>query len=115
MGTRITQGSRPLGDIDSTNAMQRIAAENMAVNTPIQGTAADIVKRAMLAVHHALDQRRLRARLLLQVHDELVLDVPTDELTEVERLVKDAMTGAAELKVPLEVTVGHGANWLEAH
>ena len=106
---------RPLGDIDSTNAMQRIAAENMAVNTPIQGAAADIVKRAMLSVHAALQSRGLAARLLLQVHDELVLDVPDDERTEVERLVKDAMTGAAELEVPLEISMGCGPNWLVAH
>ncbi|MCA8964263.1 MAG: DNA polymerase I [Planctomycetes bacterium] len=106
---------RPLGEIDSTNAMQRIAAENMAVNTPIQGAAADIVKRAMLAVHARLAERGLQAKLLLQVHDELVLDVPEDELTEVRRLVVDAMAGAAELKVPLEVSVGSGANWLLAH
>ena len=106
---------RPLPDIDSTNAMQRVAAENMAVNTPIQGTAADIIKRAMLRLHHELTRRRLRARLLLQVHDELVLDVPEDELTEVERLVRDAMTGAAALTVPLEVAVGSGSNWLVAH
>ncbi len=106
---------RPLPDIDLTNAMQRIAAENMAVNTPIQGAAADIVKRAMLAVHGALTRRRLRARLILQVHDELVLDVPKDELAEVERIVRDAMSGAAELRVPLEVSVGSGRSWLEAH
>jgi DNA polymerase-1 len=106
---------RPLGDIDSTNAMQRIAAENMAVNTPIQGAAADIVKRAMLAVHAQLTKRGLRAKLLLQVHDELVLDVPEDELTEVRRLVIDAMQGAAKLAVPLEVAVGDGPNWLAAH
>jgi DNA polymerase-1 len=106
---------RPLPDIDSTNAMQRIAAENMAVNTPIQGAAADIVKRAMLAVHAALRQRKLQARLLLQVHDELVLDVPENEVQEVERLLRDAMCAAAELRVPLEVAVGHGATWLAAH
>ena len=87
----------------------------MAVNTPIQGAAADISKRAMLAVHEALAKRNLRARLLLQVHDELVLDVPDDELIEVERLVRDAMMGAAELAVPLDVSIGHGHNWLEAH
>ncbi|MCR9247898.1 MAG: DNA polymerase I [bacterium] len=106
---------RPLPDIDSTNAMQRIAAENMAVNTPLQGAAADIVKRAMLAVHAALRDRNLEARMLLQVHDELVLDVPESELAEVERIVQDAMTGAAELLVPLEVTMDHGENWLDAH
>ncbi|MCA8976465.1 MAG: DNA polymerase I, partial [Planctomycetes bacterium] len=106
---------RPLPDIDSTNAMLRIAAENMAVNTPIQGTAADIVKRAMLLVHSRLVERRLRGRLLLQVHDELVLDVPEDEGIEVERLVRDAMMAAADLSVPLEVAIGQGSNWLEAH
>ena len=106
---------RPLPDIDSTNAMQRIAAENMAVNTPIQGAAADIVKRAMLAVHAALGKAGLRAKLLLQVHDELVLDVPQDELLQVERLLRDAMTGAAQLSVPLEVAMGHGRTWLAAH
>ena len=106
---------RPLPDIDSTNAMQRIAAENMAVNTPIQGAAADISKRAMLAVQRELDRRSLRARLLLQVHDELVLDVPDEERLEVERLVKDAMMGAAQLVVPLEVAIGHGHTWLAAH
>lgn len=106
---------RPLPDIDSTNAMQRIAAENMAVNTPIQGAAADIVKRAMLAVHEGLARRGLRARLLLQVHDELVLDVPRDEVAEVRLLVQDAMAGAAALAVPLEVAIGHGPTWLAAH
>jgi DNA polymerase-1 len=106
---------RPLPDIDSTNAMLRIAAENMAVNTPIQGAAADIVKRAMLAVQERLQRRSLQARLLLQVHDELVLDVPDDERLEVERLLRDAMTGAAALQVPLEVAVGCGRTWLAAH
>jgi DNA polymerase-1 len=106
---------RPLADIDSTNAMQRIAAENMAVNTPIQGAAADIVKRAMLAVHEALETRGLQTKMLLQVHDELILDVPDDERLEVERLLRDEMVGAADLKVPLEVSLGVGANWLEAH
>ncbi|MBL8724690.1 MAG: DNA polymerase I [Planctomycetes bacterium] len=106
---------RLLGDIDSTNAMQRIAAENMAVNTPIQGAAADIVKRAMLRVHESLHRHGLRAQLLLQVHDELVLDVPEEELGLVQRLVVDGMRGAAELRVPLEVSVGSGANWLAAH
>jgi len=106
---------RPLPDIDSTNAMQRIAAENMAVNTPIQGAAADIIKRAMLAVHADLRQRGLQAKLLLQVHDELVLDVPDDERSAVEQLVRDAMIGAAQLHVPLEVAVGCGRTWLSAH
>ncbi len=106
---------RPLPDIDSTNAMQRVAAENMAVNTPIQGTAADIIKRAMLEVHHRLSERNLQAKLLLQVHDELVLDVPVAEIDEVSALVEEGMVGAADLKAPLEVSMGHGHNWLDAH
>ena len=87
----------------------------MAVNTPIQGAAADIVKRAMLAVHAELTSRGLQAKMLLQVHDELILDVPDDERLEVERLVRDKMIGAADLKVPLEISLGAGENWLEAH
>ncbi|MEZ5963524.1 MAG: DNA polymerase I [Planctomycetota bacterium] len=106
---------RPLPEIQSSNAMQRIAAENMAVNTPIQGTAADIVKRAMLRLHAALAKSKVSARLLLQVHDELVLDVPRDEADVVKGLVRDAMEGAADLRVPLQVSLSTGANWLEAH
>jgi len=95
--------------------MQRIAAENMAVNTPIQGSAADIIKRAMLLLHAALGKLELRAKLLLQVHDELVLDVPEDEADVVKGIVRESMEGAAQLKVPLAVAVSVGKNWLEAH
>jgi DNA polymerase-1 len=106
---------RPLPEIDSANAMQRIAAENMAVNSPLQGTAADIIKRAMLEVHRRLGEENLQAKMILQVHDELVLDVPEAELDQVKLLLKECMEGAAELNVPLEVDMGHGKNWLEAH
>ncbi len=106
---------RPLPDIDSTNGMLRVAAENMAVNTPIQGAAADIVKRAMLRVHRELGRRGLAAKLILQVHDELVLDVPAAEVDTAKAIVVEGMMGAAELAVPLEVSVGVGANWLVAH
>ncbi len=106
---------RPLPEIESANAMQRVAAENMAVNTPIQGTAADIIKRAMLDTEARLRDAGHEARLLLQVHDELVLDVPRGELDAVQALVRTAMEGAADLAVPLEVTMGSGDNWLEAH
>jgi DNA polymerase-1 len=106
---------RPLPDIHSTNAMLRVAAENMAVNTPIQGTAADIIKRAMIEVHRRLTESGARARLLLQVHDELVFDVPEAELAEIRVLVEEAMAGAAELTVPLAVTIGTGTSWLDAH
>ena len=106
---------RPLPDIHSTNHMQRVAAENMAVNTPIQGTAADIIKRAMIDAHARLANSGLRARLLLQVHDELVFDVPEEELEQVQTLARAAMAGAADLAVPLDVSMGSGHNWLEAH
>ena len=69
----------------------------------------------MLAVHGEIERRKLRARLLLQVHDELVLDVPDDEITEVAHMVRECMAGAADLRVPLEVAIGHGRDWLAAH
>jgi DNA polymerase-1 len=106
---------RLLPEIDSDEPVQRVAGENMALNTPIQGTAADIIKRAMLRLHAALRERGLRARLLLQVHDELVLDVPQEEIGPVTTLVRDCMQHAADLAVPLEVAIGTGANWLDAH
>ena len=106
---------RPLPDILSSSPMQRIAAENMAVNTPIQGTAADIIKRAMIDVHRRLADAQLDAKLLLQVHDELVLDVPESELEQVKALLRNAMTGAAQLDVPLSVSLGSGHSWLDAH
>jgi len=106
---------RDLPDLRSRNPALRQAAERMAVNMPIQGTAADIVKLAMLRVDEALREERLEARLLLQVHDELVLEVAAPELEPLEALVRRCMEGAAELQVPLEVEVGHGQNWAEAH
>jgi DNA polymerase-1 len=90
-------------------------AERMALNAPIQGTAADIVKIAMLRVHAALDQERRDAKLLLQVHDELVLEVGEKDLAPVEALVRREMQAAATLEVPLDVEVGHGRSWAEAH
>ena len=95
--------------------MHRIAAENMAVNSPMQGTAADIIKRAMLAVHKRLREEKLEARMILQVHDELVLDVPERELEQVQPLLKECMEGAADLDVPLDVDMAYGKSWLEAH
>ncbi|TMA27461.1 MAG: DNA polymerase I [Deltaproteobacteria bacterium] len=104
---------RYLPDINSKNPSARSAAERTAVNTPIQGTAADLVKRAMLLVHAALRGRE--SRMLLQVHDELVLEVPSSEVAEVGPLVVAQMRGAAELAVPLEVEMGEGKTWAEAH
>ena len=106
---------RPLRDIASRNATVRAAAERNAVNTPVQGSAADLIKLAMVRVHRALAERRLRARLVLQIHDELLLDCPAAEVDEVSALVREAMEGALDLAVPLKVDVGVGSNWLEAH
>lgn len=106
---------RELPDINSRNATVRAAAERNAINAPIQGTAADIIKIAMIAVGEELRRRGLRARMLLQVHDELVLEVPDDELEGVCAMVKDKMEAACSLSVPLTAEVGVGANWLEAH
>ena len=106
---------RPLRDIASRNATVRAAAERNAVNTPVQGSAADLVKLAMVRVHAALRERGLRSRLVLQIHDELLLDCPAGEVAEVSALVKDAMENALPLAVPLKVDVGVGATWLDAH
>jgi DNA polymerase-1 len=86
----------------------------MALNAPIQGSAADIIKVAMLRVDETLRERGLRSRLLLQVHDELVLEIADGELEQAESIVRAAMADAAELSVPLEVSVGIGSSWHEA-
>jgi DNA polymerase-1 len=105
---------RPLPEIDSQNPMQRVAAENMAVNSPLQGAAADIIKQAMLDVHRRLTEQNLQAKMILQVHDELVLEVPEAEIDRVRVLVVESMEGVHPLEVPLAVDVGVGDNWLEA-
>jgi DNA polymerase-1 len=106
---------RALPDLMSRNPAARQGAERMAVNTPIQGTAADIVKIAMLRVDAAIERDALDARLLLQVHDELVLEVAERDLDAVEEILRREMAAAAALAVPLEVEVGHGHTWAEAH
>ena len=105
---------RPIPDIASKNPNARSFAERTAVNTPLQGTAADLIKKAMIRVDSQLSEQRMRARMLLQVHDELVLECPPEELKEASRLLKQTMEGVAQLKVPLLVDVGHGANWRDA-
>jgi DNA polymerase-1 len=106
---------RLLPDIGSSNNRIRAFQERVAVNTPIQGTAADLIKLAMLRIRAELDRRGLEAVLLLQVHDELVLELPESELDEVAALVREGMEGAMELSVPLVVDIHTGANWAEAH
>jgi DNA polymerase-1 len=106
---------RLLTDIDSSNKIVRAAAERIAVNTPIQGTAADLIKVAMINIDRAIDERGLKTAMLLSVHDELVFEVPPEEFDEVSRLVKDLMEGVWTLKVPLKVNISSGRNWAEAH
>jgi DNA polymerase-1 len=106
---------RLLPDIDSANNIVRQAAERVAVNTPIQGSAADLIKLAMINVDRAFREKNLQSAMLLTVHDELVFEVPPDELDTVSNLVKEIMEGVWKLKVPLKVNVTYGANWAEAH
>ncbi|MEU4253042.1 DNA polymerase I [Amycolatopsis sp. NPDC026612] len=105
---------RYLPDLNSDNRQRREMAERMALNAPIQGSAADIIKVAMLNVHRALVAAKLRSRILLQVHDELVLEVADGEQEQLEKLVRDGMGSAYDLAVPLEVSVGYGRSWNEA-
>ncbi|WP_437113473.1 DNA polymerase I [Streptomyces venezuelae] len=105
---------RYLPDLNSDNRQRREMAERMALNAPIQGTAADIVKIAMLNVHGALTEAKLDSRMLLQVHDEIVLEIAPGERAKVEELVRREMAGAVSLRAPLDVSVGVGPNWESA-
>jgi DNA polymerase-1 len=104
-----------LNEINSSNHARRQAAERAAINAPMQGTAADLIKLAMLDIDTWLTEKKLATRIILQVHDELVLEVPIPELEEMMPVVEKLMTGVAELKVPLRVDIGTGENWSEAH
>jgi DNA polymerase-1 len=106
---------RYLPDINSSNAIVRGYAERNAINAPIQGSAADIIKVAMVAVQKDIRERNLKSKMILQVHDELVFDVHSDERNTLEKLVKESMEGALELSVPLEVEYKIANNWLDAH
>ena len=102
---------RYLPELTSTNRATRENAERAALNAPIQGTAADIIKIAMLRIHHQLKKTNAKSRVLLQVHDELVVEIAPGELTTVKKLIEHEMDNAITLKVPLEVSTGHGPNW----
>ena len=106
---------RYLKDINSANAVVRSGAERNAVNAPIQGSAADIIKIAMIAIHKKLTEENWKSKMLLQVHDELVFDVHNSELEKIQPMIKHEMENAFKMDVPLEVEIGLGKNWLEAH
>ncbi|MGD9976335.1 MAG: DNA polymerase I [Bacteroidales bacterium] len=106
---------RYLPDINSNNGTVRGLAERNAINAPIQGSAADIIKIAMINIHRELERQNLQSKMIIQVHDELVFDVYRPELDKVKEIVKNCMEGAVKLRIPLEVEMGTGSNWLEAH
>ena len=105
---------RPIPDMLSRNPAARSFAERTAVNTPLQGTAADLIKLAMIRIAHLLEKEKMQSRMLLQVHDELVFEAPPAERDHLKELVKTEMQNVYELSVPLVVDVGSGANWRDA-
>ena len=106
---------RYLADINSGNAVVRGFAERNAINAPIQGSAADIIKVAMINIHQTLKDRGLKSKMIMQVHDELVFDAHIDELAVLKPIIREKMMGAVKMRVPLEVEMNTGDNWLEAH
>jgi DNA polymerase-1 len=104
-----------LPEINDRNAQRRQYAERSAINAPMQGTAADIIKRAMIAVHRWIKDNQIQARMIMQVHDELVFEVSKDCVGSVRDEIVLLMSAAADLSVPLKVDAGVGANWDEAH
>ena len=111
----ILQRRRYLKDINSRNAIVRGAAERNAVNAPIQGSAADIIKLAMINIFRRFENEGFKSKMLLQVHDELVFDAHKDELDSIKPIIKYEMENAFKMIVPLDVEMGIGKNWLEAH
>ena len=106
---------RNIHDINAKNGVLRAAAERNAINAPIQGTAADLIKIAMVRIYQAMNERNMRSKMILQVHDELIFDTCPDELEALSNLVREHMSGAMQLSVPLDVNINSGSNWLEAH
>jgi DNA polymerase-1 len=111
----IMKRRRYLSDINSASAVVRGFAERNAVNAPIQGSAADVIKLAMIGVHGAIKEAKLKSKMLLQVHDELVFDVHESETNLMKDIVKREMESAVELIVPMEVEIEVADNWLDAH
>ena len=113
--TTLYHRRRLLPELSSSNRNIRAQGERMALNTPIQGTAADVIKLAMVKVANRLHRENLKAKLILQVHDELIVECPTEEIEQASRILREEMEGAAQLSVPLTADVNQGKNWLEAH
>jgi DNA polymerase-1 len=104
---------RSVPEITAKNPMLRQAAERIAMNTPIQGTAADLMKIAMIRLHHAIQDQRLLSRMTVQVHDEILVEAPVAEVEQVSKVIAQALEGAMKLSVPLRVNVSSGSNWMD--
>jgi len=107
--------TRPIPELSSSKISEREKGKRLAMNSPIQGTAADIIKMAMIACDKAITEQKLKSRMILQIHDELLFEVPEDEVTAMEKLIKKQMENVVRLSVPLEVDVKTGSNWSVAH
>ena len=105
---------RTIGELQNKNYMIRQSGERIALNTPIQGTSADIIKKAMIEIAKKLEQEKMQTKMIIQVHDELVFDVPNNEKEKIEKIIKDIMENVCELSVPLNVEIAYGKNWREA-
>lgn len=105
---------RPIPELKSSNFMQRNFGERVAMNSPIQGTAADIIKIAMVRVNMKLKEKQMKSRLLLQIHDELLIETHLDEFEEVKEILQNEMMNAVSLRVPLNIDIEQGASWYEA-
>jgi DNA polymerase I len=106
---------RFISNINSSNAFVRGFAERTAINAPVQGSAADIIKIAMINIHRRMKETAMKSRMILQIHDELVFDVYKPELEEISNLIIKEMKSAFDLAVPVDVELNHGDNWLDAH
>ena len=105
---------RLIPELSNKNYMIRSQGERIALNTPIQGTSADIIKKAMVEIHQALKDRHLKTKMILQVHDELIFDCKNSELEEVKSLIEEIVEHTCELRVPLKVDIEYGKNWYQA-
>ena len=112
--TTLMNRRRVIEELNSKNYMIRTSGERMALNTPIQGTAADILKKAMVELYNEMNKKKLKSKILLQVHDELIINVLDDEIDEVKKLTQEVMENAFKLEVPLKVEISTGSNWYEA-
>ena len=106
---------RPIPELESTNFMQKSFGERVAMNSPVQGTAADIIKLAMLKVYERLEKENPASKLLLQIHDELLIETPLEDVQKVRAIVEEEMKNAVNLAVGLEVGIEEGKSWFEAH